>query len=61
LAIMTEAGGSLQSESAHAASLTLDHVRERIARAMPLVDVTGIRQQRLDPRAGLPDPPPHAG
>ncbi|GAA0224066.1 antibiotic biosynthesis monooxygenase family protein [Cryptosporangium japonicum] len=44
-----------ESEQAHAASLRLDHVRERIARAMPLIETDGIRQQRLDARAGVPD------
>src|SRR4051812_9571935 len=43
-----------ESEQAHAASLRLDHVKERIARAMPLIDTDGIRQQRLDARAGIP-------
>lgn len=43
-----------ESEQAHAASLHLDHVKERIARAMPLIDIEGIRQQRLDARAGIP-------
>ncbi|MCR6492562.1 putative quinol monooxygenase [Cellulomonas sp. P24] len=42
------------SEEAHDASLSLDRVRERIARAMPLIDPDGIRQQRLDARAGIP-------
>src|SRR5689334_15807735 len=44
-----------ESEGAHAASLRLDHVRERIARVLPLIDTNGIRQQRLDARAGVPD------
>jgi len=44
-----------ESEEAHAASLGLDRVKARIARAMPLVDVTGIRHQRLDARTGIPD------
>lgn len=43
-----------ESEAAHQASLQLDTVKERISRAMPLIDVTGIRQQRLDARAGIP-------
>jgi quinol monooxygenase YgiN len=42
------------SQEAHDASLRLDGVRERIARAMPLVDVSGIRQQRLDALTGIP-------
>ncbi|GAA3265574.1 antibiotic biosynthesis monooxygenase [Dactylosporangium vinaceum] len=44
-----------ESQEAHAASLRLDHVQKRIARAMPLIDTGGIRQQRLDARAGIPD------
>ncbi|GAA3302127.1 hypothetical protein GCM10020218_097090 [Dactylosporangium vinaceum] len=44
-----------ESEQAHAASLRLAHVQERIARALPLIDTDGIRQQRLDARAGVPD------
>ena len=43
-----------ESEAAHKASLQLDAVKERISRAMPLIDTTGIRQQRLDARAGIP-------
>lgn len=43
------------SEDAHTASLELEHVRERITRAMPLIDRSGMRQQRLDPRGGVPD------
>jgi quinol monooxygenase YgiN len=43
-----------ESEAAHTASLQLDVVKERISRAMPLIDPTGIRQQRLDARAGIP-------
>ncbi|MEV6258886.1 antibiotic biosynthesis monooxygenase family protein [Nocardia sp. NPDC051911] len=43
-----------ESESDHAASLQLDEVKERISRAMPLVDTAGIRQQRLDARTGIP-------
>jgi quinol monooxygenase YgiN len=43
-----------ESEAAHKASLQLDAVRERISRAMPLIDTAGIRQQRLDARAGIP-------
>jgi quinol monooxygenase YgiN len=43
-----------ESEQAHAASLSLDSVKERIARAMPLVDIAGVRHQRLDARAGIP-------
>jgi quinol monooxygenase YgiN len=43
-----------ESEAAHTASLQLDVVKERISRAMPLIDTAGIRQQRLDARAGIP-------
>jgi quinol monooxygenase YgiN len=43
-----------ESEEAHDASLQLDHVKERISRAMPLVDTSGIRHQRLDARGGIP-------
>ena len=44
-----------ESQEAHDASLQLDSVRERIGRAMPLVEVSGIRQQRLDALSGIPD------
>jgi quinol monooxygenase YgiN len=43
-----------ESPEAHAASLQLESVRERVGRAMPLIDVTGIRQQKLDARTGIP-------
>jgi quinol monooxygenase YgiN len=43
-----------ESEEAHTASLQVEQVRERIARAMPLIDRSGLRQQRLDPRGGVP-------
>ncbi len=43
-----------ESEQAHAASLQLETVKQQIARAGPLLDVTGIKQQRLDARAGIP-------
>ena len=42
------------SEEAHAASLQLAHVKAQIARAMPILDTTGFKQQRLDARAGIP-------
>ena len=42
------------SEEAHDASLRIESVRERIALAMPLIDVDGIRQQRLDALVGIP-------
>ncbi|MET7285441.1 antibiotic biosynthesis monooxygenase family protein [Streptomyces sp. NPDC005573] len=48
-----------ESEAAHQASLRLDAVRERISRAMPLIDTAGIRRQRLDARAGIPRVDPH--
>ena len=43
-----------ESEEGHAASLQLDRVKERIARAMPILDPTGFKRQRLDARAGIP-------
>ncbi len=43
-----------ESEEAHAASLRLDRVKERIARAMPILDPAGFRRQQLDARAGIP-------
>jgi quinol monooxygenase YgiN len=43
-----------ESDEAHAASLQLESVRERIGRAMPLVDPAGIKQQRLRAVAGVP-------
>jgi quinol monooxygenase YgiN len=43
-----------ESEEAHAASLQLDHVQQQIARARPILDVEGFRQQRLEARAGIP-------
>jgi quinol monooxygenase YgiN len=42
------------SEEDHAASLQLHEVKERIARAMPILDVAGFKRQQLDPRAGVP-------
>jgi quinol monooxygenase YgiN len=42
------------SEEAHSASLQLDHVKAKIARAMPILDTAGFQQQRLDARAGIP-------
>jgi quinol monooxygenase YgiN len=44
-----------ESREAHDASLQLESVRERIGRAMPLVEVSGIRQQRLEALSGIPD------
>jgi quinol monooxygenase YgiN len=44
-----------ESEDAHAASLELDRVKEKIARAMPILDLAGFRRQQLDARAGIPD------
>jgi quinol monooxygenase YgiN len=43
-----------ESENAHAASLQLDQVKKRIARAMPLLDPGGFQRQQLDARAGIP-------
>ena len=43
-----------ESEPAHRDSLQLERVKAQIARAMPLLDPTGFRQQRLDARAGIP-------
>ena len=43
-----------QSEEAHVASLQLETVKRQIARARPLLDPAGIRQQRLTARAGVP-------
>ena len=43
-----------ESEAAHAASLELERVKEQISRARPLLDMTGVRQQRLVARAGVP-------
>lgn len=43
-----------ESEEAHAASLQLDHVQALIARARPVLDPAGFRQQRLDARGGIP-------
>jgi len=43
-----------ESEEAHAASLQLDRVKERISRAMPILDPAGFRRQQLDARAGIP-------
>ncbi|HLL09163.1 MAG TPA: antibiotic biosynthesis monooxygenase family protein [Nocardioidaceae bacterium] len=43
-----------ESEEAHAASLQIGRVKEQIARAMPLLDLEGFTQQRLDARVGIP-------
>jgi quinol monooxygenase YgiN len=43
-----------ESEDAHTASLQLDHVKKRIARAMPVLDTEGMQRQQLDARAGIP-------
>jgi len=42
-------------EASHKASLEIPAVREAIGRAMPLLDMSGMRQQRLEPRAGVPE------
>jgi quinol monooxygenase YgiN len=44
-----------ESEEAHDASLRIDSVRERVGRAIPLVEASGIRQQRPDALSGIPD------
>lgn len=43
-----------ESEDAHTASLDLEQVRERIARARPILDLAGFTRQQLDARAGIP-------
>lgn len=43
-----------ESDEAHRASLQMTDVGERIARAMPLIDRAGIRQQRLEAHSGVP-------
>jgi quinol monooxygenase YgiN len=43
-----------QSQEAHSAALEIDWVRERVNRAMPLIDASGSRQQRLDALSGIP-------
>ena len=43
-----------ESEDAHAASLQLDQVKERITRALPILDTEGFQRQELDARAGIP-------
>lgn len=43
-----------ETEQAHRNSLQLEQVKARIARAMPLLDPEGFRQQHLDVRAGIP-------
>ena len=43
-----------ESEDAHTASLQLDQVKKRIARAMPVLDTEGMQRQQLDARAGIP-------
>ena len=43
-----------ESEVAHSASLQLDSVRQRIERAIPILDMQGFKQQRLTARAGIP-------
>jgi len=43
-----------ESEQAHRDSLQLERVKAQIARAMPLLDPAGFKQQRLDARAGIP-------
>jgi quinol monooxygenase YgiN len=43
-----------ESPEAHQASLQIESVRERVGRAMPLIDMAGIRQQRLEAIGGVP-------
>lgn len=43
-----------ESEQTHQDSLQIDEVKQRIGRAMPLIDTAGIRQQRLDAQTGIP-------
>lgn len=43
-----------ESETDHQASLHLNEVRERIQRAMPIIDRDGMTQQRLNAIAGIP-------
>ena len=44
-----------ESEAAHAASLQLERVQSQITRAMPILDMDGVKRQQLDARAGIPD------
>ena len=46
-----------ESSEAHQASLQIESVRERIGRAMPLIDMSGLRQQTLEAVAGVPPLP----
>lgn len=43
-----------ESEEHHTASLQLEQVQQRIARAMPILDTEGFRRQELEARAGIP-------
>lgn len=43
-----------ESQQAHADSLGLERVGAQMARAAPLLDRAGFRQQRMDARAGVP-------
>ena len=43
-----------ESEKFHRASLEIAAVRERIGRALPLIDRAGIQQQRLEAIGGIP-------
>ncbi len=43
-----------ESAEAHQASLQLPHVKEQIARAMPMLDMEGFRRQELDAVGGVP-------
>lgn len=43
-----------ESERDHAASLELDRVKSTIARAMPILDLSGFKRQQLTAHAGIP-------
>ena len=45
-----------EDEQAHQASLELASVRDRIGRALPILDRAGTTQQRLTAVAGIPHP-----
>jgi quinol monooxygenase YgiN len=44
-----------ESVEAHTASLQIDRIRDRIARARPLLDLRGMKQQHLEALSGIPD------
>lgn len=43
-----------ETEEAHSASLQIDAVQQRIARARPILDMAGFTRQQLEARAGIP-------